>query len=445
VIATGKVAVSGGPSRIVADPDELVRLSRAVDALSVVASRALVAASSTSVNPARAVSALANPLDAAAAMAANARLVEAMALLGAAVAQAELLSGQLRLAAECYRSVDRLRAQAVPAARSLARLPAAGSALAHGDLARFIYEDPELAGAVVMGASVAVSNAGRVIAPAMPAMPAIGAMRGMPVEDAARRLSGLYREHPVQIVPSGPDRDVDRAGPPRDLTGLIAGLTRRNEQGDGGAIDVRVLTRTGSDGIARRSVIVDITGTKEWNLPFTSSATVADAGTNLHALAGVPTGYQHGVEMALEQAGVTADEPVMLVGHSQGGMVATRLATSLRTSGRFNVTHVVTAGSPIGAMDLPHSVIALSLENRGDVVPQLDGADNPHRANRYTVGVDRGGQSLASRHSLTDGYLPAAVDVDASHDPALGSWYASAQPFLTGDEVQTMAYQVRPK
>ena len=76
--------------------------------------------------------------------------------------------------------------------------------------------------------------------------------------------------------------------------------------------------------------------------------------------------------------GSAPHEPVLLVGHSLGGMEAAALAS--RDTG-FAITDVVTAGSPTAQVDgFPDGVHVLSLEHHGDVVPLLDGADNPrHR------------------------------------------------------------------
>src|SRR5436190_30255 len=83
--------------------------------------------------------------------------------------------------------------------------------------------------------------------------------------------------------------------------------------------------------------------------------------------AGRPTGYAEGVRSALAAAGAGAGEPVLLVGHSLGGMVAAELARDPQ----LTVAGVVTAGSPVGAT--PEGIPVLSLENRGDVVPLLSG------------------------------------------------------------------------
>ena len=135
---------------------------------------------------------------------------------------------------------------------------------------------------------------------------------------------------------------------------------------------------TGTDG--RRRAIVDIPGTKSWNpAPV---ADVTSVGTDILAIAGHDTSYERGVFAALADAGVRPDDQVMLVGHSEGGIVAVNAARDAAASGRFRVTHVVTAGSPVGALaaELPSSVQLLALENTADVVPALDDVPNPDRA-----------------------------------------------------------------
>lgn len=49
------------------------------------------------------------------------------------------------------------------------------------------------------------------------------------------------------------------------------------------------------------------------------------------------------VQEALKQAGIKSDEPVALIGHSQGGIVAATIASDLKDD--YDIKHVVTAGS----------------------------------------------------------------------------------------------------
>jgi pimeloyl-ACP methyl ester carboxylesterase len=196
-----------------------------------------------------------------------------------------------------------------------------------------------------------------------------------------------------------------------------------------------------SDG--KVSYIVDIPGTKIWNLPGDDKGSVNDLGTNLNAMAGNPTELENGVRDALSRAGADPHDPIMLVGHSQGGIVAARTANDFVASGQFNVTHVVTAGSPIGRITIPDKVQVLSLENSGDIVSHLDASDNPATTSRTTVTFDNQTASVGGNHEIEGNYATAAGQLDSSTDPSVQAFRNSASIFLNGSQVQTYQYQVR--
>src|SRR5262249_31927110 len=161
-------------------------------------------------------------------------------------------------------------------------------------------------------------------------------------------------------------RDRSMVVPPHGFADLVAGLTYRDAEASGshqGDIDVRGVQDAGGS----RSYIVDIPGTKDWHvMPGLHEGPLNDLGTNLHAMGGQSAAYEQGVAEALREAGAGPGDPVMLVGHSQGGIVATDAADHFVTSGQFNVTHVVTLGAPVGRLAVPDSVTMLSVENRND-------------------------------------------------------------------------------
>jgi hypothetical protein len=79
----------------------------------------------------------------------------------------------------------------------------------------------------------------------------------------------------------------------------------------------------------------------------------------------------------------------------------------------------VTAGSPIaGIHDYPTGSHVLSLENRGDVVPLLDGHDNADSVGQTTVQFDDHETSIAANHDLRH-YVHGAAGVDASTNPSV--------------------------
>ncbi|MGH8861864.1 MAG: hypothetical protein ACRDVG_11645 [Jatrophihabitantaceae bacterium] len=224
---------------------------------------------------------------------------------------------------------------------------------------------------------------------------------------------------------------------PRSLTDLITGLSRRNE-GRPGEISVSFVA--GADG--RRRAIVDIPGTKSWS-PF-PVRDVTNLGTDIISIAGSATSYERGIFAAMAAAGVTPTTPVLLVGHSEGGIVAVDAAHHAAESGRFTITHVVTAGAPVGeiARQLPSHVSLLALENRVDNIPDLDGALNPDRRNVTTVRatIDRG--SPGGNHSLDETYTPEAAAADASRNRSITDFLGSARGFLDGDAMTTHAYVI---
>ena len=89
-----------------------------------------------------------------------------------------------------------------------------------------------------------------------------------------------------------------------------------------------------------------------------------------------------------------------------------------RQGSPYAVTHVVTAGAPTAHLDgFPPGSHVLSLENRGDVVPLLDGEDNPDSAEQVTVRFDDHETTVVGSHDLAK-YVHGALAVQASDDPS---------------------------
>jgi hypothetical protein len=332
-----------------------------------------------------------------------------------------LIDGELRLAAAAYEGVDQLATgfhdvlvgalEFVPAVASAAVVLArTGDPIRAGEAA--VARDPQLADIVVDALGI----------PAM--LQALG--------------SELPDGHGV-VRDDGTDRHGVAGRPPRRLTDILRNLSQRNGDSHHGEIDVRIMTMP--DG--SRRVIVDITGTKSWTLLPTTDVTSLT--TNGRALVGDRTAYEGGVLAAMRKAGVLGTDDVMLVGHSEGGMVAVTTARDASRSGEFKITHVVTAGSPIGrtAGSLPGRVKLLALENSRDVVPHLDGVANPDRANVTTASSRHGDGTIAGGHSLDKSYLPMAADVQASHNHSVRDFLGSAKGYFQAAKVETHTFQIQ--
>ncbi|HEX8096238.1 hypothetical protein [Jatrophihabitans sp.] len=420
------VTVAGGTDSIAADFEQLAAFASALDAAADSIAGVLAVLARCLGDPALIGAAVLDPAGAAEILA-----LAGVATAGAAVALArcQSLSAVLRLAAGSYRAADELDRRVVPVLAAGYRLPRvlpplAGSAGSGTGWKAALRADPGLVDLAVQVLTIAGTG-------------------GVPLPGGTARLAGLLATpfpDGTAVVTTRPTAPTgDRDGPPRGAADLLAALALRGSHNEGGgSIDVRTL-----DGAGGRRVIVDITGTTAWNFdPARRAPEVSDLGTNLRALANRSSVFERGVLQALRQAGVRPGEPIMLVGHSQGGMIAARLAAQLPAA-EFTVTHLVTAGAPIGLAAVPGSVSVLSLQNQGDIVPELDGADNPRRANWVTVRTARGGEdSGLSRHSVRS-YLAGAHDVDACADPSLAHWRRTAAGFLDADRISTQVFQIR--
>jgi pimeloyl-ACP methyl ester carboxylesterase len=350
-------------------------------------------------------------------------------LLGVAASAGcyELALG-LRAAASAYDAVDSALARARPMVKATAALPQAITAatLTH-DPQRLITGDPELVAAGIGLLSVAAAG------PAAGSPSTVSAIAGA--------LSLPYRDGAPQLTAHPGAPTVDGAGAPRCTADLLTALQEREADDDGGgAIDVRILE--GEQPGSGRRVIVDITGTTSWDAdPLHTSRQATDLATNLRSLGDEPSVMSRGVIQALHRAGVGSQDEIMLVGHSQGGMVAAEVAGELHRSGAFRVTQLLTAGSPIALSDVPAGISVLSLENSGDPVPKLDGADNPARRSWLTAQVSEGGASVLQQHSIA-AYLAGAKDFDRDRDPAVQDWQNGARQFFDAAGVQSQVFRI---
>jgi len=224
---------------------------------------------------------------------------------------------------------------------------------------------------------------------------------------------------------------VARGGVPGRVGG-VADLVAAGEGLDGGR--VRVLETTRGDGGSAWVVIVP--GTQEW--APRAGLNPFDLTTDVRALTGDATLAAAGVAAALADARVrsgraTPGDPVLLVGHSQGGILAAALASdpAFRRSNR--VTHVVTSGSPVGLFPVPSSTHVLSIEHADDPVPGLDLSPNPAGDSWTTIVAPTRSLPLdVDRHRLAAYVQTLRVVEGAPRGTVAGleAWQASAGTFL---------------
>ncbi|MDR1825947.1 MAG: hypothetical protein LBR27_11590 [Bifidobacteriaceae bacterium] len=207
----------------------------------------------------------------------------------------------------------------------------------------------------------------------------------------------------------------------------------------GGESHIAITKLTDADGQVRW--LVEIPGTRVTD--FIPGENPADMHTNVQAITGDSNGIAVATVQAMVDAGIAPDEPVMLAGHSQGGIVAAGLAADPSFTEAFDVSAVLTAGSPVSLLTPAKTVQVLSLEHEEDFMPALSGGRNQAGRNQTTVTRKLTDASdPAVRDTINDdlpghavsAYADTAAIVDANTDNAsLQEWKKAAEPFFDQD------------
>ena len=194
---------------------------------------------------------------------------------------------------------------------------------------------------------------------------------------AARPTAVLVRAAPPQLPAPRTTADVLE-----NVARSYSGTTETGLPGTPqGVVSVQQLTHP--DG--SRAWVVEIPGTESWNL---DASTPMDLTTNGRLLAGLPDDMTDAVLEAMRLSGIGADEPVMLAGHSQGGMVAMSVAAAV--GGAYTVRAIATAGTPDIPRPAPAGVEVRHYRHGEDAVPQLDGVPDAAGAHVTVVTRDLG-------------------------------------------------------
>ncbi|SEN59535.1 alpha/beta hydrolase [Cryobacterium luteum] len=225
---------------------------------------------------------------------------------------------------------------------------------------------------------------------------------------AAARSRGLFREGPVKVATAGA---ATSATPPTGVGDLAA----RIPKAIAGQPQVLIENYGTPENL---SWAVYVGGTIDWNAVATTEPW--DLTANVTAMAGQNAGSLQAVMQAMHAAGITAGDPVVIAGHSQGGLVATQVAAS----GAFAVRAVVTFGAPESRVSVPSGVATMTVEHTDDVTTGLGGASMVQSEDRITVRREAffsaeppAGEALPAHH--LDTYRETALLIDASPEKNL--------------------------
>lgn len=275
--------------------------------------------------------------------------------------------------------------------------------------------------------------------------------------------------HGVETT-SGPQQS------PADLGDLIIGNNSLRMPNPGGPLEngqigiQEIHNSTGSEPV----FIVQVPPTEgaglgEFPEAYGGQGNSRDWGSNLRLVSGQHPAAMDDVRAAMEAAGVPPGANVMLVGHSQGGIVATHLAADASFNndsgapGTYNVTHGFTVGSPVQTVlpaqdstevvNVTHGPVGLDpqlefggvpvplptdISYTGDPIAQLD---------LQGLQIDGGTLSAPNLHEvvlpgssgqLSQGTQPLFDNHDSysADDPSFG-YYGSVQEASSTDPVLT--------
>ena len=243
---------------------------------------------------------------------------------------------------------------------------------------------------------------------------------GKSAKDVIRDVSGSPFA-PVGLLPR-PVRAEKAGQEVQTIDPSMAASIRRVEEIHGRGNGEIEVVRLESSGVASWLVLIPGTEPEGENL----------GGSNPLDEAGVAEaiGYDSqyvvpAIAEALREAGAASGDPVVAVGHSQGGVHAMNLSQNKAFLAEFNLKFVLTAGSPTGEINPAPGVKSLHLEHVQDWVPAAEGVVNPDTKDRVTVtlmdpvsapaGTDPG---LGPGHAV-EAYARGAELAAASNDPSL--------------------------
>lgn len=282
-------------------------------------------------------------------------------------------------------------------------------------------------------------------------------LHGPVVERQAGRLAGVVGAAADRVAGSGLDvRQVTTAPdgtplPTIAAPGTVEQALRQVPLARAPGPGSVAVQRLGTGDSAR--YVVTVPGTEQW-APFGSLdfSDPLDLRSDLELVAGQPNAVVDEVAAAMAGAGIPADAPVVVVGHSLGGIAAARVVSDPALRSRYTFAAVVTAGSPVGRIDVPASTLALHVENPKEGVSGTDGAPNPATPTRVTVsaGLDddvvaaSGRDGAKGPHDVAT-HADVLAEARAEGDPALDRVLDRVDALLgdDGEPTQTWYFQGR--
>jgi len=315
-------------------------------------------------------------------------------------------------------------AAALAAYAALADLPGAEAAWA-GDLAALRVADAAT-GLDAEGAAARIGDA--VLEPLVSGVISVASFIAWPgllallAAEGAKRIAVSDARHPPAVREHGI----------ADYAGLIERNGELDAEGGEARAEIEVVELLDEAGRPRLE-----DGHPVWRvtIPSTVNDRLVGGGPNtwasdalLKLAPAVESPYERAVEEAMRQASIGADDPVMLVGWSQGGIVAAKLAAR----GDFAIRAVVVAGAPIDDVPIPPDVDVVAVQHLTDPIPDADRAPAVQRPNWVTTTAANGG--FVEAHDVRRYAESMRATIDEGGDPRLDRIRADNAMFFAARE-----------
>lgn len=165
-----------------------------------------------------------------------------------------------------------------------------------------------------------------------------------------------------------------------------------------------------------KTAVVYVPGTQSFS--FGDGDNPLDMASNIQAMAANGgAASEKAVLLAIKQAGLESTDELILVGHSQGGMVAANIAAN--PSG-FIAAGLISFGAPIAQLG-KLSIPVMAIEHTNDPVPNLSGRANPLKKNWVSVqrvSSKAEANAVLFSHSLKS-YRNTSLEIDRSVDTGI--------------------------
>lgn len=272
---------------------------------------------------------------------------------------------------------------------------------------------------------------------------------GGDVGDGAALLAGgvsdlhsLLGHQRIRLEPLAPrEQDLDRyRSPVRSFADSLA-VMEELDPGNGanhGELRIDRVTAPGGE----RSWQVFIPGGQGFNPTSVHSL--------LHAASAVDAQITPSAVMvaqALREVGAVKGEPIVITGHSHGGITGSLIANDSRLRAEFDVPLVIAAGSPIDRHEIRPDTHIISFEHIEDPIPGADGITRQLKPGLTRVertlaeSADprlRNGQGIFHSHDYPN-YVNTAQIADAH--PELAHMQGLLEGIIPDGEVQTYRFR----